>query len=108
MHGHNYQIEIEIGSEKLNEKGMLIDFADLKKILADTLGVYDHMHLGVIPDGWSSNTNHVIPLPFNLTTAENLAKHWGQEVQEKIKPLKLVKICVYESSSSKASWIPDD
>jgi hypothetical protein len=50
----------------------------------------------------------VVTLPFEHTTAENLAQHWGKEVIEVIKPLKLVKIDVYETPKNLATWIPPE
>ena len=112
MHGHNYQIEIIVKAtdNQLNGDGMLIDFGDLKKILSETLEPYDHKHLGTIPKGWSPNNDHVMPLPFKQTTAENLAKFWGEMINEKLEPLhlQLKNISVFESQSSKATWQPDE
>ena len=107
MHGHNYLIEIFVGYENLNDQGMVIDFGDLKKIMDSVLGKNDHMHLGAIPDGWTANPDHVIPLPFEITTAENLAKYWGELIQEKIFPLKLIRIEVHETPTSMAIWVPE-
>lgn len=106
MHGHNYQIDVVIGSELVNDQGMVIDFGNLKKILNEILSPYDHRHLGTIPDGWQANKEHVISLPFEHTTAENLAEYWGKKIQDKIKPLKLIELSVHETPSSKATWIP--
>ena len=106
MHGHNYKIEIEIGSPILNENGMLIDFSNLKTIIEKTLKKYDHKHLGVLPFGWTSNPDHVMELPFDLTTAENLARYWGTELLTDIRPLRLLRVNVFESEQSMASWIP--
>lgn len=43
LHGHTYRIELIIEGE--NKTGMIIDFADLKKCLRDTLSLYDHKSL---------------------------------------------------------------
>lgn len=107
MHGHNYMVEVFVGSETLDQQGMVIDFGDLKKILDKSFSKYDHMHLGTIPEGWTANPDHVITLPFEKTTAENLAKFWGMEIQKAVKPLKLVRIEVHETPDSMAIWIPD-
>lgn len=107
MHGHNYFIEIFVGSTNLDSRGMVMDFGDIKKIVDEILGPFDHKHLGTIPEGWTANPTHVMELPFEQTTAENLAKYWGTLIQEKIKPLKLVKIDVHETPMSLATWIPD-
>jgi 6-pyruvoyltetrahydropterin/6-carboxytetrahydropterin synthase len=40
LHGHTYKIEVVIEGE--NKSGMIIDFADLKNSLRETLSLYDH------------------------------------------------------------------
>ena len=40
LHGHTYKIEVIIEGE--NTTGMIMDFADLKKTLKQTLGRFDH------------------------------------------------------------------
>ena len=107
MNGHNYFIEIFVGSTNLDSRGMVMDFGDIKKIVDEILGPFDHKHLGTIPEGWTANPTHVMELPFEQTTAENLAKYWGTLIQEKIKPLKLVKIDFHDTPMSLATWIPD-
>ena len=43
LHGHTYKVEVVIEGEK--EKGMVIDFADLKGQVRKVLGEYDHQAL---------------------------------------------------------------
>lgn len=43
FHGHNYFFEVEVGGYKLNDYGMLIDFADIKNICDDWIqNNWDH------------------------------------------------------------------
>ena len=42
-HGHTYRVEVVIEGEK--RAGMVLDFADLKGVLRDTLSHYDHRSL---------------------------------------------------------------
>ena len=58
LHGHNYIITVYCKSGKLNENGMVIDFAEIKRIVG---GQLDHTILGL---GIGKNS-----------TAENIA-HW--------------------------------
>ncbi len=60
LHGHNYLVEIWIEGEK-NSNGMIVDFADLKKIVSEL----DHINL-----------NDVIEQP----TAENIAEHIAEKI----------------------------
>ena len=57
LHGHNWIIEVECNSEKLNQNGMLVDFTHIKKAIHERL---DHKYINDIVD-------------FN-PTAENIAK----------------------------------
>jgi 6-pyruvoyltetrahydropterin/6-carboxytetrahydropterin synthase len=43
LHGHTYKIEVVIEGE--NKSGMIIDFAQLKKAIRDTLSFFDHKTL---------------------------------------------------------------
>jgi 6-pyruvoyltetrahydropterin/6-carboxytetrahydropterin synthase len=40
LHGHTYKIEVVIEGE--NRSGMIMDFADLKTAVRDTLAQFDH------------------------------------------------------------------
>jgi len=40
LHGHTYKIELAIEGEKRH--GMILDFADLKRVLRSLLAEYDH------------------------------------------------------------------
>ncbi len=46
LHGHTYRVEVTVEGE--NKTGMIIDFADLKGILREILGIYDHRSLNDI------------------------------------------------------------
>jgi 6-pyruvoyltetrahydropterin/6-carboxytetrahydropterin synthase len=43
LHGHTYKVELII--EGKNEKGMVVDFSDLRDCLRETLSQYDHKSL---------------------------------------------------------------
>lgn len=43
LHGHTYKVEVIVEGESRN--GMIIDFGDLKGLLRETLGRYDHKSL---------------------------------------------------------------
>lgn len=61
LHGHNYVVTIHLKSERLNDKGFVIDYHDLKPIKKYIDNTLDHRHLNDIMD------------PLN-SSAENLAK----------------------------------
>jgi 6-pyruvoyltetrahydropterin/6-carboxytetrahydropterin synthase len=67
LHGHTYEVIVELWSAKVNEHGFVIDFGDLddiKKYIDRTL---DHRHL-----------NDVLPVS---PSAENIAKYLFEQWQ---------------------------
>ena len=62
LHGHNYTVEIVLAGEKLDERGFIVDYAEIGKLLDHVKELFDHRHL-----------NEVLRSP-QATTAENLAE----------------------------------
>jgi 6-pyruvoyltetrahydropterin/6-carboxytetrahydropterin synthase len=93
MHGHTWKVEVFLSSSKLNEIGMVEDFAKLKKQFKDFLMILDHKCLNDLD--YFKDVN---------PTAENIAKyiytHFGKEVT----PLKMVKVQVWESDLASAIY----
>lgn len=87
MHGHSWTVEVTIRSKNL-ENGMVLDFADVKKILKEILP--DHCLL-----------NDTIPNP----TAENLVEHFFNKIKQKIPSL--TKVEVWESTNAGAVYFED-
>ena len=73
LHGHNYRVRVFLAAERLDALGMVIDFADLKAILEDVAGRYDHRVINEIP-------------PFDKLnpTAELLSEHIFRGVEERL------------------------
>jgi len=46
LHGHTYKVEVVIEGD--NDSGMIIDFAELKATIKETLKLYDHKTLNDI------------------------------------------------------------
>ncbi len=55
LHGHNFKVELVVGGNRLNDKGMLIDFSDLKVVLGGILKDLDHRDLNTL-DQFSNNS----------------------------------------------------
>ena len=89
MHGHTFQVEVEIEIFELDEVGIGIDFTDIKNKLSETLP--DHTLLNDIYD-------------FN-PSAENLSRHLFLQLK-KIFPVK--KVTVWESTDASASYTEDN
>mgnify|MGYP000420909872 CR=1 FL=1 len=90
VHGHTYRVEVVIEGEK--NGGMVMDFADLKKIVKDILKDYDHTLL-----------NNILSYP----SSENLCENIYSKLSEKLKMLVKVRIwegegkwCEFDSTTS--------
>ena len=99
LHGHNYRVRVHVAAESLDALGMVIDFADLKKIVEAVLGPFDHRVINDFP-------------PFDTVspTAEELASYTYREVSERLdgtgadRGLTVRKVEVWESESACATY----
>ena len=87
LHGHNWIIQIFAEAEKLDENGMVIDFARVKKEIHDFL---DHKYLNELFD-------------FN-PTAENMAYWIAHKVSGMSENATCYKVSVQESEGNIAIW----
>jgi 6-pyruvoyltetrahydropterin/6-carboxytetrahydropterin synthase len=88
MHGHTFQVEVEIEVSELDKAGIGIDFTEIKKKLSETLP--DHTLLNDIFD-------------FN-PSAENLSRHFFQQLK---KHYPITRVTVWESTDASASYTED-
>lgn len=84
LHGHTYKIEVIIQGE--NKTGMIVDFADLKRSLKETLSRYDHRSFNEFLDYPSvenicelikKDLDEKLPFSFNLRVWEGEGK-WAE------------------------------
>ena len=108
LHGHSAKVTIFIESGKLDDKGMVCHFDDLKNTIGTWIGEnLDHVML------LSKNDPAIVALKgigervFVMEenpTAENIAKLIGDKVQEMGHVVTRVE--VWESDTAKAAYIP--
>ncbi len=67
LHGHTYRVELII--EGRNETGMIVDFAELRNCLRDTLNLYDHKSL-----------NDFLPYP----SVENICEMLQKRISDRL------------------------
>jgi len=91
LHGHNYNVEITVAGDKLNDAGMLIDFARLKQICDQVLDRYDHAYLNELPEFAQVNV-----------TAENLAAMIFEKIAKLLSgfDVRLFEVKLYETEDS--------
>lgn len=91
LHGHNWKVEIELSSAKLDKIGMVADFKYLKEKLNKVLTALDHRYLNDLPYFKKANP-----------TSENIARHIFGRLKPSIKYLRGV--TVWESNTSRATY----
>jgi len=84
LHGHNWKIEACVTGEKLNEGGVLIDFGEIKKNVAEI--------------------NSFATQP---PSSENIALYIAKELQKRITDpsIRVSRVSAWESNNSCATYI---
>ena len=95
LHGHNWDVEVEVEGERLNGQGLLVDFKVLKAILREVLDPLDHSMLNEHPAFSEENP-----------TSERLAQYIIEEMEERLKEIspqvRVSQVSVWESPNSRA------
>ncbi len=88
LHGHTFQVEVQVEVDELNKTGIGIDFLEIKGKLAR-----------ILPD--HKNLNEV----YNFNpSAENLARRFFLELKEH---LRVRAVTVWESEDASATYLED-
>lgn len=97
LHGHNYRVRVHVAAEHLDGLGMVLDFADLKAVLAEILGPFDHRVINDIP-----------PFTERNTTAELFAEFVYRETAGRLDDgrVRVVRVEVWENETSSAAYEP--
>ena len=93
LHGHNWYVEAEVRSDKLDESGMVVDFKDLKAVLEDIIPDMDHNYLNKME--YFLNIN---------PTSENIARYVFENLSKKRPDFDLDNVTVWETNSSSATY----
>ena len=95
LHGHNWGVEVMVYSNKLDEKGIAIDFREIKKQTKVVVKRLDHQYLNEIK-------------PFNVLnpTAENIAKYFFDEVGSLInnQDVKVKEVTIWETPRASVTY----
>lgn len=97
-HGHNYKVRITLCGETLDVAGLLLDFRDLKHVMAPVIERLDHQML-----------NDIAPFTEINPSAENLAKYFYDETNRQLSEMTggrvRVKDCtLYETDTTTATY----
>lgn len=98
LHGHNWKVRVQLLADELDSLGMVIDFEQIKKILAAVISKLDHQDL-----------NKVAPFDRINPTSENIARYLFDEVSKKLVTdrVKIDQVMVWEKQSSCAIFQAD-
>ncbi len=95
LHGHNYRVRVFLRADELDELGMVIDFADLKKLIGSVVDRFDHQVINEIP-----------PFDTLLPTAELLSEQIFRGLVAKLDTprVRIDKVEVWENERSCAMF----
>ncbi|ABC82284.1 6-pyruvoyl tetrahydropterin synthase [Anaeromyxobacter dehalogenans 2CP-C] len=98
LHGHNWRVRVHARASTLNRIGMVIDFADLQKLVAEVGSRFDHQ-----------NVNEVAPFDQENTTAELIARFFYREMSRRLAELEggrvtVARVDVWENEGSLAIY----
>lgn len=99
LHGHNWTVDLEVKASKLGPLGMAVDFYDMKRALAELIGIVDHRHL-----------NELSPFDKIPPTAENISAWFFQQLSAQINTAdyKVAAVCVWETDGCSVRYSEND
>jgi 6-pyruvoyltetrahydropterin/6-carboxytetrahydropterin synthase len=94
-HGHNYVLEITLSGKIHPQTGMVINLAEVDRILKEVIDPLDHHHLNFDVPAFKD----IVP------TTENLARYCFEEVLKRLpSPTKLERARIYECDTLWADY----
>jgi len=95
LHGHNWNVEVTVQTEGLDDVGLGVDFRVMKNVLKSELDPLDHKFL-----------NEVEPFDRLNPSSENLARYLFEQLSSKLNRdgVKVVEVAVGESQNVRAAY----
>jgi len=94
LHGHNWKVEVTVGSDALNDQGMVIDFGDIKRMLGEVTSKLDHKYLNELPEFEDGNV-----------TSERIAEYLAASMEKRLPDgVRLCEVTVWESDNSSVTY----
>ena len=95
LHGHNWQVEVSVCSNVLDDNGIAIYFREIKKQTKLVIKRLDHQYL-----------NEIKPFDVLNPTAENIAKYFFDEVGLLInnENIKVKEVLIWETPRSAVTY----
>lgn len=98
VHGHNYRVCVTVQGQDVDENGLLVDFAVVKKLVRAVKDRLDHQYL-----------NDLDPFDKINPSAENIAKYFYDEVAGGLQVpngAKVSEVKLWETDITYASYRP--
>ncbi|UCC43759.1 MAG: 6-carboxytetrahydropterin synthase QueD [Candidatus Zixiibacteriota bacterium] len=89
LHGHSYEVGVEVSGEVDEATGFLIDYSDLARIAGPVVRQLDHKHLNDVEG-------------LDITSSEHIARWLWVRIKEKL-PI-LSKITIYETGDCSCEY----
>lgn len=98
LHGHNWKIEVYVSGDSLNEAGILMDFGEIKKGVAEVMKSLDHRFLNDL-ECFAGNPS-----------SENIAMYIAKTLTEKMSApgVKVSRVTAWESEDASATYFPPE
>jgi 6-pyruvoyltetrahydropterin/6-carboxytetrahydropterin synthase len=99
VHGHNYRVRVIVEGEQLDGIGLLLDFAELKRIVRALVERLDHQFL-----------NEMEPFDKLNPSAENMARYFYEEIAGQIQSaarenaVRLAEVKIWETDTATATY----
>lgn len=94
LHCHNWQVAVDVSSEKLNSMGLVMDFIQLKSITEAAIAPFE-----------GSLLNEIDYFAQNNSSAENVTKYIYDNIEDKLpKGVKLEAVSVVEAKGCSAKF----
>lgn len=107
LHGHSYKLLVELGGD-VNKDGIVIDYYDIKNIVAPLIEKLDHSFMVYTGDHELVSSLSNIKTKLNVvdfeSTAENICKYLIDEISKSELPsnIKFIRAVVYEQDDTYA------
>lgn len=96
LHGHNWKVEVYVTGEKLDKGGVVMDFGEIKKHVAEIMSMLDHKYL-----------NELDYFQQSQPSSENIAYFVATELQKRIdnQAVSVNRVTAWESDDAGATFI---
>ena len=98
LHGHNWDVEVYVAGEQLNEAGVLVDFGEIKRSVREIMKELDHKYLNEL-----EAFAHVQPSSEQI--AIYIANRLKPSMAEFDPPVRVSRVSAWESANACATYI---